>query len=228
MSRSFRLLVTRPGALTLAYVRGQRRNYLRPLQCFLIANALFFAMQSLTHTDIFSSPLKSHLQHQDWSDFARRLVSDRLSSRNVTLAAYAEQFDVAVKFYAKTLIIMMALAFAPLVIILFGGRRLPIGAHVVFSLHFYVFLMLLFCVSLAVVEVSVMAGGPGLDNGSLDIVLTLFNLASSAVYLWFACRVVYNATGISRILKAATFAVWAAALVPGYRFALFLLAFSTT
>ena len=228
LSRSFRLLLTRPGALTLAHVRGQRRRYLRPLQCFLVANALFFAMQSLTHTAIFSSPLSSHLSHQDWSDFARGLVSPRLAARHVTLDAYARQFDLAVAFYAKTLIILMALAFAPMAALLFRGRRLPIGAHVVFALHFYVFEMMLFSLSLVIVAGSVLLGGPGLNDATFDTVLSVFNLLSGAVYLWFACGVAYEATGLSRIAKAALLALWAAALVPGYRFAMFLIGFLTT
>jgi hypothetical protein len=52
LARSFRTLLTRPGALTEAYVAGRRRAYLGPLQMFLLANALFFAVQSFTHFDI--------------------------------------------------------------------------------------------------------------------------------------------------------------------------------
>src|ERR1700704_2258510 len=36
--RSFRCLILRPGVLTLAYLRGERRAYALPLQLFLVAN----------------------------------------------------------------------------------------------------------------------------------------------------------------------------------------------
>src|SRR3954454_3022822 len=36
--RSFRSLVTEPGALTLACLQGQRKPYTLPLQLFLVAN----------------------------------------------------------------------------------------------------------------------------------------------------------------------------------------------
>jgi hypothetical protein len=228
MSRSFRLLLTRPGALTLAHVRGQRRQYLRPLQCFLVANAMFFAMQSLTHTAIFASPLASHLAHQDWSEFARAMVSPRLAARHITLDAYARLFDPAVAFYAKTLIILMALAFAPMAALLFRGQRLPIGAHLVFALHFYVFEMTLFSVSLVIAAGDVLLGGGGLNSGPLDAILTLVNLVAGAAYLWLACGRAYRVTGLPRIAGATVLAIWAAALVPGYRFALFLIGFLTT
>ena len=41
--RSFRCLIIRPGALTAAYLNGQRKPYTLPLQLFLLANVLFFA-----------------------------------------------------------------------------------------------------------------------------------------------------------------------------------------
>ena len=43
-SRSYRTLLAAPGAITVAHVRGRRRAWLGPLQLFLIANALFFAI----------------------------------------------------------------------------------------------------------------------------------------------------------------------------------------
>src|SRR5438128_1004670 len=45
MIRTFRYAVMRPGALTLAFHRGQHKPYLTPIQLFLIANVAFFAMQ---------------------------------------------------------------------------------------------------------------------------------------------------------------------------------------
>jgi hypothetical protein len=41
---SFRCLVTRPGALTVAPLAGQRKPYRLPLPLFLVANLAFFAV----------------------------------------------------------------------------------------------------------------------------------------------------------------------------------------
>ena len=59
---SVRDLAFRPGSLTAAYMQGRRKPYIGPLQVFLIANVLFFAMQSLSGWRILSTPLDSHLQ----------------------------------------------------------------------------------------------------------------------------------------------------------------------
>ncbi len=79
--------------LTVAYVRGQRIPYTGPFQSFLIANIFFFALQSLTNTNIVSSQLDSHLYNQDWSVLARRLVSHRLEEMQTTVDFYAPIFN---------------------------------------------------------------------------------------------------------------------------------------
>ena len=103
-----------PGALSEAHVAGRRRAFLGPLQIFFLANAIFFAVQSLTQFNIFSSTLNSHLNQQDWAPIAQSLVADRLAAKGTTLAAFAPGFDRAAILNAKALIILMALAFVPL------------------------------------------------------------------------------------------------------------------
>jgi hypothetical protein len=58
-------LLRHPGRLTLAWTSGVRKPYVAPFQLFLIANVVFFPLQSLTGQDVFSSSLASHLHHQD-------------------------------------------------------------------------------------------------------------------------------------------------------------------
>jgi hypothetical protein len=71
--RSFRCLVTRPGDLTVAYLKGQRKPYILPLPIFLAANLAFFGVQSQTNANIFSTPLDGHFMvrcgaplHNNW------------------------------------------------------------------------------------------------------------------------------------------------------------------
>lgn len=134
--RSLRHLVLRPGALTVAYVRGQRLRYLSPFQLFLLANVLFFAMQSFTQVNVVGATLDSHLHHQDWSPLAQSLVARHLTSTGTTLETYAPIFDHAVVQNAKALIILMVFPFALLLPALFHRSRQPFGAHVVFALVF--------------------------------------------------------------------------------------------
>ena len=226
--RSLSCLVGHPGALTIAYTRGMRKPYLGPFQMFLLANVLFFTMQSMTKTHIVSSTLDSHLHNQDWSAIAQRLVSHRLESMKTTLELYAPTFNQANLLHAKSFIILMVLPFALLLPILFYWNRQPFVAHVVFSLHFYAFLLLLFCVSLAVLAVHTWFGGAGLISSRVDKVLTAFNLVACVIYLYLAAGTVYGARGTIRVLKVVVLALATAGILLSYRFALFLITLYST
>jgi hypothetical protein len=199
--RSFRCLLTRPGALTLAYLKGQRKPYTLPLQLFLVANVLFFAMQSLTGAKIFSTPLDQHLHSDIWGGVAQNLVARRMAARGTTAARHAPVFDQAVALNAKSLIVLMVLPFALLPAMLFYRSRRPFVAHVVFSLHFYAFLLLLMCVSLAVVGVDRLFGGRGLDSTTFDHALSIALVAVCATYLYIAAGAVYGAKGLRGLCR---------------------------
>jgi hypothetical protein len=220
--------VTRPGVLTVAYLDGQRKPYALPLQLFLVANVLFFAMQSLIGAKIFSTPLESHLHSQFWSGAAQQLVTSRLETKHTPLELYTPVFDQAVALNAKSLIVLMVLPFALLPPIVFYRSHRPFVAHMVFSLHFYSFLLVLFCGTLVVVGTDVLLGGQGLASEAFDHAVSVIEVAVSAIYLYFATGTVYGGRAVIRALKVAPLVVSAAAIVLGYRFVLLLITLYTT
>lgn len=218
--RSLGSVALRPGLLTRAYLDGRRKPYILPLQLFLIANVMFFAMQSLTGVKVFSTPLDVHLHEQIWSGLARPLVERRLAATHTTLEQYAPVFDQAVALNAKSLIGLMVLPFAVLPSMLFRRRRLPAAAHVVFSLHFYAFLLLLFCAALAVGSLDVALGGAGLQAEAVDHTVSLVELGLCAVYLFVATGRVYGRTGGLGLVQVGALTLSVVAIVLGYRFVL--------
>jgi len=225
--RTLRSLITRPGLLTVAYLEGARKPYVGPVPLFLIANVLFFAVESLTGGRVFTTPLDAHLRTQPWSPLAAGLVSRRLEALHTTLAAYAPIFDRAVALNARSLIIVMALSFVAAPAIAFHGRRRPAVAHAVFSLHLYAFLLLLFCVANVIPAVDRWFGGPGLASDGLDHAISIALVTACAAYLYVATKVVYGAGGAWRVVKVAALTVIVAAIVLGYRFVLFLITLYT-
>jgi Protein of unknown function (DUF3667) len=221
--RSSRAIFTRPGTLTAAYVGGDRRRYLGPLALFLLANALFFATQALTQTDVLSTPLESHLQVQDWKSLAQSLVAQRLGTTHESLSAYAPRFNEAATFNAKALMILMVMAFAPILSLLFRARHRAAGAHVVFALHLYAFVLVLLCASIAIAHVDLMAGGKGLQSPRIDALLSIFNVSACALYLYLAIGSFYAVRGAARYALTAILATSLAALFIGYRFTIFLI-----
>lgn len=226
--RSFRSILTAPGTLTAAHIAGRRRAYLGPLALFFIANAVFVMLQSVLGARVLLSPLASHLHDQDWSGLAQSLVAHRLQAGGQTLAEYSAVFDEAVAFNAKALMILMVLAFVPLPLALFSRPRRPAGVHVVFSLHLYVFVLSLLCVSLFLAVGEQMLGGGGLQSDAVDMALSLFNLGGCGVYIYLALGPAYGSTGMPRVAKAAAMALAVGVLFVGYRFTIFLVTLYTT
>jgi hypothetical protein len=226
--RSFRSILTAPGDLTRAYVHGERRKFLGPLALFFVANALFVGSQALTGTNVLSSPLESHLHRQDWSPMAQTLVGQRLAARHIELAAYAPVFDRAAIFNAKALMILMVLALAPLLALIFFRRHRAAGVHIVFALHLYTFVLILLSLSVLLAESDLLMGGSGLNSRTVDLVLSLFNFSVCATYVYLAIRPTYRSSGPSRIVETALLSIAIATLFVLYRFAIFLITFFTT
>ncbi len=226
--RSLGSLATRPGVLTTAYLQGRRKPYILPLQLFLVTNVMFFAMQSITGVKVFSTPLASHLHDHLWSGLADHLVTQRLAATHRTLEQYAPVFDQAVALNAKSMIGLMVLPFAILPSLLFRRARLPAAAHVVFALHFYAFLLLLFCVALAAAGLDVALGGPGLRSEPMDHALSLIELAICFGCLFVATGQVYGGSRGARAFQAVALSLSVAAIVLGYRFLLLLITLYST
>ena len=220
-TRSAWKLLRHPGELTLAWISGIRKPYVAPFQLFLLANVLFFAIQWATAENVFSSSLDSHLHHQDWSELAQSVLSRRLAEMHLTLEQYAPTFNRAVVLNAKSLILLMTLPFALLLPLVFMRERRPFMTHVIFTLHLYTFLLLLFCVALLAAKLSALLGFGGLDAPMVDSALSVVNLVACALYVYLAINVVYGTTGIRRVAKTLILVLAVAAIVLGYRFALF-------
>jgi hypothetical protein len=220
---SVRDLLIRPGKLTSAYIEGRRKPYIAPLPLFLVTNVAFFAVQSVAGWRVFSTPLYLHLSDQLYSGLARTMVADRLAAMQTTLERYAPAFDQAAALNAKSLIVLMVPPFALVVWLLLGRRGRPIMTHVVFALHFFGFVLLLYCIGFPIAKLA-----SGLSDSVLDRTMLVIHLVSYAVYLWVAVGTVYGARGISRGLTSVTLTAAAIAGLLAYRFEIFLITLYTT
>ena len=220
--RSFRFLLFRPGTLTVAYLKRPRKPYIAPFRLFLLANLFFFAVQSFTTEKVFSTPLASHLQVQDWSRSHRNWSMPGWRQERRCWMPDMPTFDRAVAANAKSLVIVMAIPFALFLILMFRRAGRPAVAHIVFAL--------------ALLRVShgdlvrPLAGGARdswmgafkIRWSSMDTLSFALQLGAIAAYLYVAIGKVYGATGVIRAVKAATLAVAVGAVVLGYRFLIFL------
>lgn len=226
--RSFRDLVMRPGALTVAYVEGRRRPYLGPVALFLVVNVLFFAVESLTHGLVFSTTLQSHMTNQPWSVPATAIITKRLAAAGVSMAAYGPRFDAQIALHARSMILLMVVAFVPLPALVLRRHRRPFAVHAVFSLHLYAFMLLLLSAGNLIPAAGLPFGYERSASASLDAILSITLLVACGWYLDVSIGRVYGGGRWSRLAAATALSVGVGAIVLAYRLALLAITLSTT
>jgi hypothetical protein len=232
--RSVRDLVFRPGTLTAAYMRGQRRPYFAPFQLFLVTNVLFFVLQSALGFQVLSNDLGSHIgtwkrSRQYYSAIARPIAERRLAATGRTIEQYTDVFNHAVQVNAKGLVVVMVPLMGLVVLASFPRARYPITTGIVLALHFLAFFLLLETLLMPLVGVPAGMLLSALSAGWLwDPLTSAVLIAICAAWIYKASRVVYGASAKSAALKAAVIAGLFIPIIVCYRFIVFLVTLFTT
>jgi len=229
---TLRTLLARPGRLTADFLLGKRKPYIPPLQVFLIANLVFFLLHPLIGSNTLTTSLHTQLHYTWHHAIAEYLVAPRLAQRGLTVEAYATIFDPAAITLAKSLVILTVPMFSLPVMLLFWRHRRHFTTHLVFSLHFGAFWLLLICATLALTNLVVRMlryADVFPSDTAVSWSLILFPLGFMTVYLFRACRLVFDResgwlTGTKALFLGLTFVL----SLQAYRFALFFITFWST
>jgi hypothetical protein len=228
--RSFRALLAHPGRLTDAFYRGLRKPFLGPFQIFILTNVLFFFLQSFSDMRIFTNPLDYRLEKglDIEQAFGPALVAARLAATGRTFEEYAPVFNQAVAVNAKSLIgLMVPLLALPLPLVFWKNKR-PLAVHMVFSLHFYAFFLLLLCVPVTAMIFEKMLGGTGVMSLPVDQATSIALVIATAVYVYAAIGPAYDARGAARVAQAGVLTFFVAGIFLIYRMALLPITLYTT
>jgi len=135
---TIRNLFRKPGFLTLEYISGHRKKYMNPIQLFFVTNIIFFL---LSGSDTFTTPLQ-YVTQGPFKKTLDEMVDAKVKKEGVSYQEYETKFNERSKGEAKTLIILMIPIYAFLISLLFLGQKRYFVEHLVFSLHFYSFMLL--------------------------------------------------------------------------------------
>jgi hypothetical protein len=232
--RSVRDLVLAPGRLTAAYINGHRKPYFAPFQIFLIANLLFFVVQSALGFQVLSNDLRSHIgtagrASQYYSGIARPIAERRIAASGRTIDDYADVFNHAVRVNAKAMVVLMVPAIALIAFASFPRARYPLITAVVFALHFLAFFLLLEGLMMPLVGIPAGMLLGALSLGWLwDPLTSAMLIALCGVWIYKAYRTVHRASQISAGVKSAALALLFVPIIVGYRFVVFLVTLYTT
>lgn len=173
---SFRMLFLKPGHLTREFIRGRRRPYLGPVQIFLLANLLFFAVLStLGGFGTFTTRLEYH-RTSLYGSAVERLTATHGEVGTPEAEAYRQRFNEATPRYANSMVILMVPLLA-LVMKLLSPRRHYVH-HLVLALHFMAFMLIVNTVLPFVIR-GVVRAAPGLIpwfNGELAIGVVILSI----------------------------------------------------
>lgn len=231
LGRTLRALLLKPGELTAAFMNGLRKPFVAPLQLFLVSNVVFFLLNSLAGFNTFTTPLFTHLYRLPYSRIARDIAIPYIAGRNIPLSEYAVRFDAAAALQAKSLIIIMVPIFALFVWTAYWRARRFFVQHLVFSLHFFSFLLLTTSVLQAVTLLLLGAlAGTGFrpSDSVIDNNVTLLQAILIGVYLYHALSRLYHEPRPFAIAKALVLTFAVGVSLTAYRFILFFITLYTT
>jgi hypothetical protein len=229
---TMRYLLGRPGRLTADYLRGRRKPYIPPLQLFLIANLIFFLLHPLIGSNTLTTDLNTQRNYTWHHATADAWVTSRLAARDLTAEAYAKLFDPAAITLAKTLVILIVPVFSLVVLALYRRQQRHFAAHLVFSLHFGAFWLLLLCAILALTNLVIgVLGHLHIFPSALEVSRGIIgcSLVLMTIYLFRAVRVVFaRESTLVTVAKSLALGVALHLSLQAYRFVLFFITFWST
>ena len=227
-----RNLFRKPGFLTLEYIQGHRKKYMNPIQLFFICNIIYFLFST---SDTFTSSLQ-HITEGPFRKNLDEMVDAKVKAQGINYQDYEIKFNERSKGEAKTLIILMIPIFAFMISLFFLGQKRYFVEHLVFSLHFFSFLLIFMVFGLQIILILIgllmlLARVTRLiSHDEAVAVIQFFNVdagitALSAVfyfiYLFIAIKRVYAQSNVESSFKAFVFLFLIYATVKMYRNILF-------
>lgn len=128
--KTLRTLVAKPGELSLAYMEGRRRSYMKPVALFLVLNLVYFLFPLF---ETFNTSLNSQLHMQPYSGLARNMMESVLKRTGAEAAAFGAAYAAHSSPNAKLMLILMVFMLAPLFGLIYWRRTPYASGHVAFG-----------------------------------------------------------------------------------------------
>ena len=216
-------LLIKPGFLAAEYVEGRRKKYMAPFSLFLLINLFYFIVVPLTDLNL---SLKEQLFQPQHKFFAKKMIENRLKKRDVSLEEYGLEYNDQSTSLSKTLIILHAPFLAFALMGLFWKKKIYFTDHLIFSLYFIGFILLISILSFLLFRLLI-------NIGLMEIQMTftvsgfLF-ITAIPLYLFLALKKFYRQDWWILVLKTPLCLIGFIISHFIYRTLLFLVVFWTT
>lgn len=217
---TMKLMITKPGELSLSFIKGIRKRYLSPLQMFFFANLIYFLFPIISS---FNTSLYTQLNGLPYSDWVRPKVEQRVENSSLSMEEFTSVYERHSNSNAKLLLILLVFMQGLVLRVLFWKRKdlfmVDLFAE---SAYFYSFYILAFLVVLPGVFLFLI--------NQFDVPLGwLFSEVSLSIslffiiwlYSFFQIKRAFAISWLEAGLKSLALGLW---VIPGfilYRFVLF-------
>ncbi|NUN70305.1 MAG: DUF3667 domain-containing protein [Bacteroidetes bacterium] len=183
-------LLLKPGTLTLAYLSGEQRKYIRPVSLFLLFNLFFFL------AGYRMGLLNWSITYANGSE-GLRMLEQRAAERGIDPAVFVSNMETIFKEYQRSMFFGVIPAFAVVLYSLLFFRRRYFVEHLIYSIHYHAAYLLLLPVVLfgALKVLGVIDAVTGWRSVNLigrDPGIVVFVVVLMAAYHVIALRKVYH------------------------------------
>ncbi|MDQ3743887.1 MAG: DUF3667 domain-containing protein [Acidobacteriota bacterium] len=186
-------LLLRPGLLTVEWVRGRRSHYLKPLNLCLGVFALsLFAYSAYKPVAMFDV---SNLVAQDKTGNLVKVFNHFAEKKHVEPGALLDQISEKWQRFMSLSPVVLVAAFALVLQLVFLFTRRYFVEHLVFSMHFVSFSMLVMVLMWPIYFFI------GIHSGGINTLVAAGKWLLDLAYMFFAVRTVYR-LGTAKTLLA--------------------------
>ncbi len=196
--RSIKYLLFSPGRLTAEWRAGREGSFIKPVRLFIVVNIIYFLFLHYFQVNTIVVPLDSQYSQQIYSRKIQPIVDEQIRASHTTFKKFEEKYDEVSSEQAKTLVILMVPIFASILALLYIRKHLYFVEHLVFSLHFYAFFLLLISIGSFAINYIILYSFPlfGLNSHDYminwDAWITLSDAALILLYLIPALKKSYG------------------------------------
>jgi hypothetical protein len=209
LMRTVKTLVRKPGELGRAYFHGGRSRYTRPMTLFVMINLVFFIIQP--HTSLLGYGYSNYTNVKNPSGRAHlETIRAKLLKTGESEASYEARFNVLLQDQKKSVLLFSVPFLALVMLILFAGNGRTYAEHLVFAVHLYTYLLVLFIFMLAVFWVIALIIALSRHNPNAaflkhldsELGITLVAVTGITTYVTRAARRAYGLHGPLLVVRA--------------------------
>lgn len=217
--RTVKLLLTKPGQLSIDFSQGRRVKYMRPIPFFLVVNLIFFI---IPFRNMYTQGLDTYTSFDNYTKYNTvGLVQKELARTKLSLDEYTQIFNEKITHLSKELIFIYIPFYGLVFALLFWYKKRYFVEHLIFATHFMSFILLFglltaFFISIPYVVISHTSYSPVLDK-----LLGYVFITCISAYVALAIRRFYQPHMIWALLTAIGIGYSFLPLMQYYRMLLF-------